>query len=98
MAPTKAPPRIIIFDDSGLSPVFFCSGIIFFNKWEIVQKRNIMVKALAKAEAELIIIATFSVSPVIREKTRPMIINKGAPGGCPTWSLNELAINSPQSH
>ena len=32
-----------------------------------------------------------------KEKKRPNIWNNGAPGGCPTWSLNAVAMYSPQS-
>ncbi len=32
-----------------------------------------------------------------RVAIRPIIIKNGAPGGCPTSSLKEVVINSPQS-
>jgi hypothetical protein len=64
----------------------------------MVQKRNITVKALARADMILILSATLLTSEAKREKKRPRIINMGAPGGWPTSSLNAVAINSPQSH
>ena len=63
----------------------------------MVQNKNKMVKALAKADMELIITAALAGLPPNKEKKRPMIIKNGAPGGCPTSSLNEVVINSPQS-
>ncbi len=64
----------------------------------MVQKRNIIVKALANPDMALIINATFDTSPPANiEKKRVSIMNKGAPGGCPTCNLKALAINSPQS-
>lgn len=30
--------------------------------------------------------------------SREIIMNRGAPGGCPTCSPTEVVINSPQSH
>jgi len=64
----------------------------------MVQNRNRMVKELARAERTFIILATFSTLPPAKsEKNRPSRRKKGAPGGCPTSSLKEAEINSPQS-
>jgi hypothetical protein len=64
----------------------------------MVQKRNSIVNELARAERTLIILAIFSTLPPAKsEKNRPSNRKKGAPGGCPTSSLKEAAINSPQS-
>ena len=65
----------------------FSPIIIFLARCVIVQKRNIMVKALARADIILTISATLETSPAKREKTRDRIINVGAPGGCPGSSL-----------
>jgi len=54
----------------------------------MVQNRNRIVKALAKAESMFTIMATFEVSPPAkRVKKRPRSMKNGAPGGCPTSSL-----------
>ena len=58
-----------------------------------------MVKALANADRELTMDATkATLFPANSENILANIINSGAPGGCPTSSLYEVAINSPQSH
>ena len=65
----------------------------------MVQNRNNIVKALASADRELIIIAAFVTSlPANNVKNLEISIKRGAPGGWPTCSLYALAINSPQSH
>jgi hypothetical protein len=57
-----------------------------------------MVNALAKPDIALTIMAALVTSPPAKKvKNRDMIINIGAPGGCPTCSLYAEAINSPQS-
>ncbi len=64
----------------------------------IVQKRNRIVNALARADIEFTIAATFEIfPPAKRVKNRAITINTGFPGGCPTSSLNADAMNSPQS-
>ena len=47
----------------------------------IVQKRNSIVNALAKADIEFIIIATCSGPDANIAKNRAITIKKGAPGG-----------------
>ena len=64
----------------------------------MVQKRNIIAKALVTAEALLSISGTLVLSPPANKAAILLIIrNNGAPGGCPTCSLNEARICSPQS-
>ena len=64
----------------------------------MVQYKNSIVAALDKADNELTITAALLGSDAKSVKKRPSIIKVGAPGGCPTSSLNELVMNSPQSH
>ena len=64
----------------------------------IVQNRKRIVNALAKADMEFTIAATFAtLPPAKRVKNLPIIIKTGFPGGCPTSSLKQEATNSPQS-
>ena len=93
-APTKPLPITAINCPLVSSSLF---GNIFFARCVIDQKRNTIVKALAKPDMAFTIIATFVTSPAKRENILARIINNGAPGGCPTSSLNAVAINSPQS-
>ena len=73
--------------------------IILRAKWVMVQNKNKIVKALASA---LIILTAFAavngLSPKSTINTRPIITNKGAPGGCGICTLKQLLTNSPQSH
>ena len=62
----------------------------------MVQKRNRMVNELHSALKVLIATGTFS-GDTKALATRPIIMNKGAPGGWPTSSLLAVARNSPQS-
>lgn len=80
-APTVAAPRMAIalpFVGS-LSP-----HVARRARCEMVQKRNRMVKALARAEMVLTARATYSVDGAKSDATRPIIMKRGAPGGCPT--------------
>jgi hypothetical protein len=63
----------------------------------MVQNRKRMVKALAKADMTFTMTGICETDGAIIVKIRPRIMNKGAPGGCPTSSLNAVVINSPQS-
>ncbi len=63
----------------------------------IVQNKNNMVKALAKADIKLTILATCVTSDANIAKKAPNIWYKGAPGGCPTSSLEAVAMYSPAS-
>src|SRR5512133_2385446 len=64
-----------------------------------VQNRNMIVRALASPDMAFTIIATFETSPPAKfAKKRARIMKRGAPGGWPTSSLKEEAMNSPQSH
>ena len=63
----------------------------------IDQKRNRIVAALASADIELIIMATCAGLGAKIANRREIIMNRGAPGGCPTSSLYEVAMNSLQS-
>ncbi len=63
----------------------------------MVQKRNKIVNALAKADIELTIFAAFSAPPPNKMKNRPSNIKNGAPGGWPTSNLKDVVMNSPQS-
>jgi hypothetical protein len=57
-----------------------------------------MAKALQRAENAFIIRAAFEASlPANRVAIRPIIRNKGAPGGWPTCNLKAERMNSPQS-
>jgi len=54
----------------------------------IVQNKNMMVSPLDMADIVFTIRATLSVLPKAnKEKNLPSNWKKGAPGGCPTWSL-----------
>ena len=58
-----------------------------------------MANALARADIEFTIAATFETfPPANRVKNLAIIMNTGFPGGWPTSSLNEEVINSLQSH
>jgi hypothetical protein len=84
MAPTKPAPRTAIrFPDNFIS----FSGKIFLARCVMVQKRNKMVKLLAKADMAFIIFAAVSGPDAKMEKNRAIIIKRGAPGGCITSSL-----------
>ena len=63
----------------------------------MIQNKNSTVNALASAERELIASATYCVEGAKSDAMRPSNMKSGAPGGCPTWSLNAVAMNSPQS-
>ena len=57
-----------------------------------------MAKPLQSAERVFTATATLAVSlPANKVAILPIIRNRGAPGGCPTSSLNAERINSPQS-
>ena len=96
-SPTKPVPIMEI-----ISEVEILSSdetIIFFARWVIVQKRNNMVKALAKADKAFAIKATLDTSlPASKVNNLVRIIKIAQPGGCPISSLNPVAMNSPQSH
>src|ERR1039457_5622101 len=65
----------------------------------MVQKRNMIEKALEKTEIMLTMTATLVVLPsAMSDNNRATIPNVGAPGGCPTWSLYAVAMCSPGSH
>ncbi len=65
----------------------------------IVQKRNRIVKPLAMLDMAFTVMPTFSGFPnENRVNIRASIMNRGAPGGCPTSSLYDVAMNSMQSH
>src|SRR5438093_452680 len=71
---------------------------IFLARAVMVQKRNKIVNALISAERTFTIIGCiFTLSPPNKIKILPSIRNKGAPGGCPTSSFMDVAMNSPQS-
>jgi hypothetical protein len=76
------------------------SGMLLFTnrrvRWVILQNRNKIVNALHNAENTFIMNAAFSADENIVNKC-PIIMNKGAPGGCPTSSLYADSINSLQS-
>ena len=61
--------------------------INFFARCVIVQKRNMIVKALARADRAFIILAASTLLPANKVATRAIIICKGAPGGWATSSL-----------
>ena len=64
----------------------------------MIQKRNITAKPLAVPDKKFINLATTCTLPNDnKEIKRPSNKNVGAPGGCPTSSLYEQEINSPQS-
>ena len=64
----------------------------------MIQKRNITANPLAVPDKKLISLATMWTSPnENNEINLPSNKNVGAPGGCPTSSLYEQEINSPQS-
>lgn len=63
----------------------------------IDQNRNRIVAALASADMELIIMPTCAGSGEKMANSLEIIMNRGAPGGCITSSLSEVAINSLQS-
>ncbi len=64
----------------------------------VIQKRNITASPLTIFERKLIILATMWTSPNDNNEINLPISKKlGAPGGCPTSSLYEQEINSPQS-
>ena len=65
-------------------------------KCVIVQNRNMTVAPLASADIELTSTAACPGPPNIVKK-REIIMKSGAPGGCPTSSLYDVAINSLQS-
>ena len=56
-----------------------------------------MVSALKSADMALTMTATCVGSEAKSVNMRAVIIKNGAPGGCPTSSLNADEINSPQS-
>ena len=62
----------------------------------MLQKRNMIVAPLASADIALTIRAACC-GPANIVKKRDIIMNSGAPGGCPTSSLYEVAMNSLQS-
>ena len=65
----------------------------------MLQNRKRIANALASADMELIIAATFETfPPANRVKNLAIIMNTGFPGGCPTSSLKAEEINSLQSH
>lgn len=62
-------------------------------------ERNRIANALASADMEFIIAATFETFPPASiVKNLAIIMKTGFPGGWPTSSLNADAINSLQSH
>ena len=64
----------------------------------MVQNKKRIVNALARADIEFTVDATFeTLPPAKRVKNLPIIMNTGFPGGCPTSSLKHEATNSPQS-
>jgi hypothetical protein len=63
----------------------------------MLQKRNMIQAAENKALIMFTIIATLVGSSVNCENRLPVSIKNGAPGGCPTSSLNAVVINSGQS-
>ena len=91
--PIKPLPKIAIVSPNEGSSFLVINRLV---KWVIDQKRNSIVKALARAERIFIITAALC-GPAKRVKNLPIIIKRGAPGGCPTSSLNAVVMNSPQS-
>jgi hypothetical protein len=63
----------------------------------IVQKRKRMQNADAIAFIALIAAGTYSAAGAKSDAKRANIIKSGAPGGCPTSNLYDVAINSLQS-
>ena len=57
------------------------------------QKRNKIVKALARADMMFTITGTCPVFVANMVNKRPMIIKSGAPGGCPTCRVKAVVIN-----
>src|SRR5690349_22276188 len=77
--------------------VFLCT--IRRAKCVIVQKRNKIVKPLAKALIIFTALAAVKgLSPNSTMKNRPSRTKRGAPGGCGICTLKQLLTNSPQSH
>jgi len=56
-------------------------------RWVTVQNMNRMQKALASEFMALTISGTYSVEGASIVARRAIIMNSGAPGGCPTSSL-----------
>ena len=64
----------------------------------MVQNKNKMVNPLANALITFTAFAAVNgLSPKRIINKRPIITNKGAPGGCGICSLKQLLTNSPQS-
>jgi hypothetical protein len=63
----------------------------------MLQNRNIIHAAENSALMIFTIMATLVGSSVNCEKIFPVSMKKGAPGGCPTSSLNAVVMNSGQS-
>ena len=69
----------------------------FLPKLEMVQNIKRIVKALARADMKLTILAISVTSVVNIAKKAPNIWKRGAPGGWPTSSLMAVEIYSPTS-
>src|SRR5690606_14957456 len=69
----------------------------FFKIFVLLQNINNMVNALETAATIFTIYAIYVLSGTKIEKNAPNIWYRGAPGGCPTCNLVEVAIYSPAS-
>ena len=81
---------------SGVPSGFFFAGISLLTKNTMVRYRKKIVRAEQMALIELTITAAFEAEVNIVNNLA-MIWNTGFPGGWPTSSLYEDAMNSPQS-
>jgi hypothetical protein len=94
--PTTADPKIKAISLNPGSVLLLIS--ILRTRCVMVQKRKRIVNALARPDREFTNRATISLLfPASKVNIRPTSRKKGAPGGCPTSSLYDAAINSPQS-
>ncbi len=94
MLPTSPAPITAIV--CGIDSSFSLLRIARRARCVMLQKRNMIVAPLASADIALTIRAACC-GPANIVKKRDIIMNSGAPGGCPTSSLYEVAMNSLQS-
>ena len=95
-APTDDAPRIASICPIVISSPSFTTS--FRARWVIDQNRNSTVNPEHNADMQLIISACVSFDGAKMANSREIIMNNGAPGGCPTCKPTEVVINSPQSH
>ena len=95
VAPTKPAPRIEILVELDVTQVV---ANIFRQNHVIVQNKNMIVRALSIAEAELINRVIWpGFDPASKEAIRPINRNNGFPGAWQTSSFEAQDKNSPQS-